>query len=99
MTFCQLTWHPVVIGEWKYHHSNWPIEMSQMVVFPFFYNHWMPRYSNGTGTKMPIYDISSNILVSSGRRRIRIPPFNLPRRAGSNGGIPFFYGCWMLRYL
>src|SRR2546423_47666 len=54
MTFCQLTRHPVVIEEWKYHHSNRPIETSRMVVFPFFYNHWMPRYSNGAGTKMPI---------------------------------------------
>src|SRR2546430_523047 len=44
MTFCQLTWHSVVIEEWKYHHSNRLVEVSRMVVFPFFYDHWTPRY-------------------------------------------------------
>src|SRR5437764_14878989 len=48
---CQLTRHPVVKEEWKYHHSNRPIETSRMVVFLFFYNHWMPRYLNGAGQK------------------------------------------------
>src|SRR5438270_912057 len=46
--------NPVVIEEWKYHHSNRPIDTSRMVVFPFSYDHCIPRYSNGAGTKMPI---------------------------------------------
>ena len=34
------------------------------------------------------FDVSSNILASSGHRRMRIPPFELARRDESNGGIP-----------
>ena len=40
------------------------------------------------GQKCRFYDVSSNISVSSGRRRMGIPPFDSSRRAGSNGGIP-----------
>ena len=34
------------------------------------------------------FDVSSNISVSSGRRRMGIPPFEPARRDESNGGIP-----------
>src|ERR1044071_3916895 len=94
MTFRQLTRHPVVIKEREYHHSNRLIETSRMVVFPFSYDHWTPRYSTkqhqiavfitfGTAP----FDVSSNISVSSVRRRMKMPPFEPARRDESNGGI------------
>src|SRR5206468_11882607 len=72
---------------------NQLIEASRMVVFPFFYNHWMQRYLTkhyqigvfitfGTAP----FDVSSNISASSGRRRMGIPPLEPARRDESNGG-------------
>ena len=64
-----------------------------MVVFPFFYDHWMPSllakcHQIGIITfDTAPFDISSNISTSSGRGRMGIPPFDSSRRAGSNGGI------------
>src|SRR3989440_7534165 len=37
--------NPVIIEGQKYHHSNRLFETSRMVVFPFFHDHWMSRYS------------------------------------------------------
>src|ERR1043165_3339415 len=37
--------HPVIIEGQKYYHSNRLIATSRMVVFPFFYDHWMSRHS------------------------------------------------------
>src|ERR1043166_199383 len=37
--------NPVVVKGQKYHHSNRLFETSRMVVFPFFHDHWMSRYS------------------------------------------------------
>src|SRR5437763_6090543 len=34
--------NPVIVEGQKYHHSNRLVETSRMVVFPFFYDHWMP---------------------------------------------------------
>src|SRR5207237_797851 len=45
LTFCQISRLPVVIGEWENHHSTLLDELVRMVVFPFFYDHWRPRYS------------------------------------------------------
>src|ERR1044071_1063461 len=93
LTFRQITRRPVVIEEWKYHHSNRLIVTSRMVVFPFFYDHWMPSFmakchqiSIITFDTAP-FDVSSNNSTSSGRRRMGVPPFDSSRRAGSNGGI------------
>jgi len=64
-----------------------------MVVFPFFYDHWMPSllakcHQIGIITfDTAPFDISSNISTSSGHGRMGIPPFDSSRRAGSNGGI------------
>src|SRR5205823_878815 len=64
-----------------------------MVVFPFFYDHWMPSllakcHQIGIITfDTAPFDISSNISTSSGCGRMGIPPFDSSRRAGSNGGI------------
>jgi len=95
LTFRQISRLPVVIGEWEYHHSTRLDEPVRMVVFPFFYDHWRPRYSMkryqiglfitfGTAP----FDVSSNISASSGSRRMGIPPFEPARRGESNGGIP-----------
>ena len=94
MTFRRISRRPVFVEEWEYHHSNRLVEASRMVVFPFFYDHWTQRYLTkryqigvfitfGTAP----FDVSSNISASSVRRRMGIPPFDSPRRAGSNGGI------------
>src|SRR5947207_12349127 len=37
--------NPVVVEGQKYHYSNRLVETSRMVVFPFFHDHWMSRYS------------------------------------------------------
>src|SRR5437763_206692 len=44
LTFHQISQLPVVIGECEYHHSTRLDELGRMVVFPFFYDHWPPRY-------------------------------------------------------
>src|SRR6185436_14111830 len=93
LTFRQISWRPVVVEEWEYHHSNWLIETSRMVVFPFFYNCWMPSllakcHQIGIITfDTAPFNISSNISTSSGCGRMGILPFDLSQRAGSNGGI------------
>src|SRR5256886_17691773 len=82
LTFRQISRRPVVVEEWEYHHSNWLIETSRMVVFPFFYDHWMPSllakcHQIGIITfDTTPFDISSNISTSSGRERMGIPPFD-----------------------
>src|SRR5207253_269630 len=69
------------------------IETSRMVVFPFFYDHWMPSllakcHQIGIITfDTAPFDVSSNISASSGRRRMGIPPFDSSRFSGSNGSI------------
>src|SRR2546423_12054282 len=45
LTFHQISRLPVVIEEWEYYHSTRLDELVRMVVFPFFYDHWRPRYS------------------------------------------------------
>src|SRR6185295_19644607 len=45
MTFRRISRRPVVVEEWEYHHSIRLDEPVRMVVFPFFYEHWTPRYS------------------------------------------------------
>ena len=93
LTFRQIFRRPVAIEEWEYHHPNRLIETSRMVVFPFFYDHWMPSllakcHQIGIITfDTAPFDISSNISTSSGRGRMGIPPFDSSRRAGSNVGI------------
>ena len=66
-----------------------------MVVFSFFYDHWMLSYSTKrlSGAvpnviKCRFDDISPINSASSGRRGMNLPPFDSSRRAGSNGGIP-----------
>src|SRR6185437_14715836 len=82
LTFCRISWCPVFVEESKYHHSNRLVEASRMVVFPFFYDHWMPSllakcHQIGIITfDTAPFDISSNILTSSGRGRMRILPFD-----------------------
>src|SRR2546421_7869 len=94
LTFHQISRLPVVIEEWEYNHSTRLDELVRMVVFPFFYDHWRPRYSTkryqiglfitfGTAP----FDVSSNISASCGRRRMGIPPFEPARRGESNGGF------------
>src|SRR5437764_585084 len=36
--------NPVIVEGQKYHHSNRLVETSRMVVFSFFYDHWMLSY-------------------------------------------------------
>ena len=85
LTFRQISRRPVAIEEWEYHHSNRLIETSRMVVFPFFYDHWMPSllakcHQIGIITfDTAPFDISSNISTSSGRGRMGIPPFDSSR--------------------
>src|SRR5213082_226680 len=94
LTFRQISWLPVVIEEWEYHHSTRLDELVRMVVFPFFYDHWRLRYLTKryqislfiTFSTAP-FDVSSNISASSICRRIKILPFELARRGESNGGI------------
>ena len=94
LTFRQISRLPVVIGEWEYHYSTRLDELVRMVVFPFSYDHWRPRYSTkryqiglfitfGTAP----FDILSNISASSVCRRIKIPTFEPAHRGESNGGI------------
>src|SRR5204863_8323399 len=45
LTFRQMSRLPVVIREWEYHHSTCLDEPVRMMVFPFFHDHWRPRYS------------------------------------------------------
>src|SRR6266516_8191715 len=63
-----------------------------MMVFASFYEFWKPRYSTNRSflslfDTVPL-DILSNNSASRGGRRMGIPPSDLSRRAGSNGGIP-----------
>ena len=62
----------MVIGEWEYYHSTRLDKLVRMVVFPFSYDHWRPRYSTkryqiglfitfGTAS----FDVSLNISASS----------------------------------
>src|SRR5208282_3871223 len=37
-------WHLTIVEGQKYHHSNRLVEPVRMVVFMFFYDHWMLRY-------------------------------------------------------
>ena len=41
MTFRRISRRPVFVEEWEYHHSTRLDEPVRMVVFPFFYDHWM----------------------------------------------------------
>src|SRR2546423_7774068 len=101
LTFRRISRRPVVVEEWECHHSNRHIETSRMVVFPFFYDHWMPSllakcHQIGIITfDTAPFDTSSNISTSSGLGRMGIPPFDSSRRAGSNGGILSFYDHWI----
>src|ERR1041385_6554042 len=86
LTFRQIYRLRVVVGEWEYHYSTRLDEPVRMVVFPFFYDLWTPRYSTkrhqigvfitfGTAP----FDVLSNILTSSDRRRMGIQPFQRSR--------------------
>src|SRR3954466_9344132 len=61
-----------------------------MVVVSSLYNHWMSRYStNINNSAFNIYvtapiTVSLNISASSGRRKMKPPPFDAARRDGSN---------------
>src|SRR5947209_17929620 len=41
LTFRRISRHPVVVKEWEYHHSTCLEEPVRMVVFLFFYDHWI----------------------------------------------------------
>src|SRR2546421_5559110 len=45
LTFRQISRRPVVVEGWKYHHSTHLDLPVRMVVFSFFYDHWMLSYS------------------------------------------------------
>ena len=76
----------MVIEEREYHHSIRLDEPVRMMVFLFFYDHWTKRHQIGIFITA-LFDVSSNISASSGRRRMGTPPLKPAHRDESNGGI------------
>ena len=60
-----------------------------MMMVSSFYDHWKPRYSPKRQNPEFVYgtaplDVSTNISASSGRRKMKLPPFDAAWRGGSN---------------
>ena len=86
----EISQHPTIIEGWNFYHSNQLIETSWMMVVSSFYDHWMPSYLTkhkqiGILITAP-FDVSSNILASNDRRRMKFLPFESAHRDESNDG-------------
>ena len=104
--FGWLSWYPMIVEKWKYHHWIRLIETVLTVPNSSFHDYWMPRYWTkrlrigvfhfaklrhiARSEKRRSEDVLPNISASSDCRRMNLVPLEPSRWDESNGGIFIF---------